>query len=172
MFENYNTIEKAQKIRDHFTNICTKYPALDPLQLPAYLPAQNDLPVIDRMTVYQELMKLNLNKASPPGELPKKLLKEFAYEFSLPLAHIFNLSLKTGKFPTRWKRATVTPLPKVDVVNELGELRPVSLTQDIGKVLEGIVTKIMLNDIKASIDKRQYGNLKGKSTSHYLIYIS
>ena len=39
-------------------------------------------------------MKLNLFKASPPDELPKKLLREFAYELSLPLVHIFNLGLR------------------------------------------------------------------------------
>ena len=29
----------------------------------------------------------------------------------------------------------------------------------------------MINDIKRNIDKRQYGNLKGRSTNHYLIYL-
>ena len=90
IFENYNNLETAQKIRDHFTNICTKHPAIDPTRLPSYLPAQDDLPIIERMTVYQELIKLKLTKASPPD----KLLKEFAYEFSQPIAHIFNLSLR------------------------------------------------------------------------------
>ena len=71
IFENHSNIEIAQNIRDHFTNICTKHPAIDPDHLPAYLPAQNDLPTIDRITIYQELIKLNLSKASPPDALPK-----------------------------------------------------------------------------------------------------
>ena len=123
------------------------------------------------MTVYQELSKLNLSKASPINDIPKRLLKEFAYELSLPLTHIYNLSLRTGVFPDRWKKATITPLPKVKHGTELGELRPVSLTSDLGKILEGFITKVMIADIKENIDPRQYGNLKGRSTSHYLIYL-
>ena len=72
------------------------------------------------------------------------------------------------------RRPTISPLPKVKVVHELGGVRLVSLTQDLGKVLEGIVTRVMLtllSDIRGSIDERQYGNLKGRSTSHYLIYL-
>ena len=121
--------------------------------------------------MYRELCKLNLNKASPPSEIPKRLYKEFAYEFSLPLAYIYNLSLRTGRFPDRWKEATITPLPKAKVVTELGELRPVSLTSDLGKILEGLVSKVMIQDIKASIDPKQFGNLKGHSTTHYLVYL-
>ena len=170
-FHNLNSNEISCKIRDHFTAICTKHPPLNNTKLPAYLPANNDLPVIDRMTIYNELSKLNLNKASPVNEIPKRLLKEFAYEFSVPLTHIYNLSISSGVFPDRWKTATITPLPKVKDVTEMGELRPVSLTNDLGKILEGLITKVMIADIKDNIDHRQYGNLKGRSTSHYLIYL-
>ena len=67
--------------------------------------------------------------------------------------------------------STITPLPKKKVVSEMGELRPVSLTPTLGKILEGMVTQVMLKDIRANLDPRQYGNLKGSSTAHYLIYL-
>ena len=57
------------------------------------------------------------------------------------------------------------------MVNELGELRPVSLTPDLGKILERLVSRTIMADIRASIDERQYGNMKGRSTSHYLIFL-
>ena len=53
----------------------------------------------------------------------------------------------------------------------MGDMRPVSLTSDLGKILEGFIAKIILSDIRGNIDERQYGNLKGSSTSHYLIYL-
>ena len=71
----------------------------------------------------------------------------------------------------RWKGATITPLPKVKVVSELGELRPLSLTADLGLVLESFVVEPIMEDIRPSIDPHQYGNLKGRSTAHYLIWI-
>ena len=79
--------------------------------------------------------------------------------------------MRTATFPYRWKRATITPIPKVKVVSELGELRPVSLTPDFGKILEGMVAELLLEDIRDQLDPKQYGNLKGKSTTHYLIYL-
>lgn len=42
-------------------------------------------------------------------------------------------------FPYRWTVATITPLPKAKVVHNLGEHRPVSLTPDLDKLLEGLV---------------------------------
>ena len=169
--EGLSNVEISEKIRDFFTEICTKHPPLDPSKLPTFLPANDDLPNIDRMDVYRELIRLKPSKASPPGELPTRLFKEFAYELSLPLTHIFNLSLRNGMFPDRWKEATITPLPKKKLVSELGDLRPVSLTPILGKILEGMVTQVMLKDIRANLDPRQYGNLKGSSTAHYLIYL-
>ena len=89
----------------------------------------------------------------------------------MPLTHIYNTSLRTASFPDRWKSATITPIPKVKVVSELGELRPISLTPDLGKVLEGMVAEMLLDDIRDNLDPKQYGNMKGKSTSHYLVYL-
>ena len=143
-FDGLSNVEISQQIRDFFTGICTKHPPLDLAKLPAFLPARNDLPVFERDDIYRELIKLNTGKASPIGELPTRLFTEFAYELSLPLTHIFNLSLRTGVFPERWKEATITPLPKKKVVSEMGELRPVSLTPTLGKILEGMVTQVML----------------------------
>ena len=52
---------------------------------------------------------------------------------------------------------------------EFGDLRPLPLTADFGKILEGFAASMILEDIAPNIDFLQYGNLKGSSTSHYLI---
>ncbi|XP_042875153.1 uncharacterized protein LOC122255263 [Penaeus japonicus] len=129
---------------------------------------QKVVPTIDRITVYETLLSLRANKASPPGSLPKKLLHEFAYEISEPLTHVINSSIESGIFPRRWKGATITPLAKKNPVNELGDLRPLSLTPDFGKILEGFVAQLVLQDIRPNLDPEQYGNLKGKSPTHYM----
>ena len=104
------------------------------------------------MVIYSEIGKLKVGKSSPLGEIPKAILKEFRYELSIPLEHIFNISLRTGVFPDRWKGATIIPLPKVKVVTELGELRPVSLTPDLGKILEGFVARTVASS--SSVTRR------------------
>ncbi|XP_042892195.1 uncharacterized protein LOC122266485 [Penaeus japonicus] len=167
-FLNHLTnIEICNTVKSHFTNICTHLPPIDPMQIPSFLPACEP-PTIDRITVYKTLLSLRANKASPPGSLPKKLLHEFAYEISEPLTHVINSSIESGIFPRRWKGATITPLAKKNPVNELGDLRPLSLTPDFGKILEGFVAQLVLQDIRPNLDPEQYGNLKGKSPTHYM----
>ena len=107
--------------------------------------------------------------AVPVGQLPVKLLKEFSVELAVPLAHIFNTSLKQGRVPSVWKRATITPVAKKPIPTSPGDLRPLSLTPTFSKVLEQFIVPLIMADIRPSIDSRQYGNMRGASTSHYMI---
>ena len=77
--------------------------------------------------------------------------------------------MSTSVFPSPWKSATITPLEKNRHIVELGDLRPLSLTADFGQILEGFAASMILEDIAPNIDPLQCGNLKGSSTSHYLI---
>lgn len=46
-----------------------------------------------------------------------------------------------------------------------------SLTPDLGKVLEGLVVEMLLSNIRLQLDEKQYGNMKGKAAPHFLIFI-
>ncbi|KAK8373198.1 hypothetical protein O3P69_012443 [Scylla paramamosain] len=73
--------------------------------------------------------------------------------------------------PDRWKQSTVIALPKVADVTNLGQLRPVSLTHTFGKVVEGRVADVALTDKRPHIDGHQFGNLKGRSTTQYMVFL-
>lgn len=62
---------------------------------------------------------------------------EFAYEMSQLLEINYNKCLRNGTCPWCWKCSTVIALSKVSHVNSLGQLRPVALTPNFGKTLEG-----------------------------------
>ena len=51
----------------------------------------------------------------------------------------------------------------------LGDIRPISLTPDFAKILEHFLAKWIMADISDKIDPDQYGNLRGSSTTHYLV---
>jgi hypothetical protein len=51
----------------------------------------------------------------------------------------------------------------------MDKLRPISLTSTLSKVCETFITRWMLQDITPSLDTTQFGNRKGRSTSHYLV---
>ena len=90
----------SAQICSHFTQICTTYPTVDKCKIPSYQPLHTDnIPSVTRMDVYHRLLQLKISKASPPEQLPKRLIKEFALEISVPLSHIYNKCLKFGIFP-------------------------------------------------------------------------
>ena len=49
------------------------------------------------------------------------------------------------------------------------KLRPVSLSDCFAKVAETFIKDWILEDISDKIDLQQYGNVKGVSSSHYLV---
>jgi hypothetical protein len=85
---------------------------------------------------------------------------------------IFNESVRTGVVPSIWKQTHVIPIPKVHLPVVLEkDIRPISLTPTISKVLESIVGEWILNFVVSHLDKRQYGGIKGRSTTHALVDI-
>ena len=65
-------------------------------------------------------------KAGIDGITPK-LLKEIAEEISVPLVIMFNLSLREGSVPHKWKHANVVPIFKKETC-KAENYKPVSLT--------------------------------------------
>ena len=89
--------------------------------------------------VLKHLKKLDANKATGLDKISARLLKAGAEPLSLPLTHIFNLSLTNGIVPAKWKISRVTPLFKDGSRSSVGNYRPISVIPVVMKVLERIV---------------------------------
>ena len=150
-----------------FLSVNEDVPTLDLSKLPAYLPAADQLPIIHPYQVCKKLLCLNSFKAAGPDNIPPRILKDFAYELSDPLAEIFNLSLASATSPSQWKSANISPIPKVTPPKEKDDLRPISLTSCISKVLEEFVVEWILEDIGHLIDPKQFGCIR----VHLLLYV-
>ena len=159
----------AESINNHFVAICNQLPALNTESLPSYLPAEKPSPTIYPCQVLKLLKHLNPAKAGHPLDLPVCLVKDFADELANPLTLIFNSCLRDGIFPDQWKTATVVPVPKANNITSFDQLRPISLTPIFGCIFESFLAKWIVQDISDKLDIKQYGNIKGSSTAHYLI---
>ena len=144
----------AEEINKTFSSVSQSRPPLDRTDLSAFMPA-NPSPQIHVREMYRELRKLNSKKSAGPEGLPDKIIKEFACEFSIPVADILNASLREGYVPQISKDGTVVPIPKEMPVT-IAKLRSISLTALLAKVCEGFVSKWVLEDIEDLID---YANL-------------
>ena len=97
------------------------------------------------------------------------LVKEFAVELAYPFSLIINAAIQSGRNPSLWKHAYVTPIPKITTPMTFGDLRPLALTLFISLLCESFVTEWLYADIAPNIDPQQFGNVKGSSTTHCLI---
>jgi len=111
-----------------------------------------------------------VNKAPGPDGIPNWILRDMAPFICGPLCAIYNASVREGFVPPIWKHADTIPSPKVNPPKSLqSDLRPISLTPTLSKLLKSFVGKWILNVIETTIDRRQFGALKGRSTTHALV---
>jgi hypothetical protein len=128
--------------------------------------------VIQPYEVFQQLSKISVHKSAGPDNVPNWYLRDFAFALSEPICHIFNCSLQLGKVPYLWKAANVVPIPKSGAPKSTeNDLRPISLTPTLSKVLESFVGRWVLPALSSHFDCRQFGAIKGRSTTHALIDI-
>ena len=161
--------ELVEVLNDYFVSVASNIPALNIPSLPTYLPARAPPPTIYPHEVCGKLLKLQTNKAMGPDNIPSRILKEFAYELAVPITSIFNTSLSSGTVPALWKDSSIIPIPKVKQSHVESDARPIALTPVLSKVLEDFLVRWMIEDISGRIDKRQFGCLKGTSTTLCLL---
>ena len=116
---------------------------------------------------------LKTGKAAGPDSIDNRLLKELSGPLSTPLTDLFNFSLATGKVPSLWKQAHVTPMFKKNDPSDVANYRPIPFFNTIGKVLEKIVHKYVCNFLNDHhvITTLQSGFVPGDSTVNQLVDI-
>ena len=103
-----------------------------------------------------------------PDNIPSRILKEFAYELTEPITLIFNTRRSSKKVLALWKNSTIIAIPKEKQVQLESDALPIALTLVLSKVLEDFIVSWMVEDIGEQIDSRQFGSLKGTSTTYCL----
>ena len=66
--------------------------------------------VVTSEMVAKKIKAMEANKSHGVDGIPPKLLMGAVEQISIPLARVFNLSLKEGVVPFEWKEANIIPL--------------------------------------------------------------
>ena len=128
--------------------------------------------IIEPYAVEKKLNSIDIHKSNGPDDVPNWFLRDFSAWLAEPLAAIFNMSVCSGHVPCSWKRANVTPIPKTDRPTSIeSDIRPISLTSTLSKILESFVGQWVLDCVSQQIDGNQFGGIKGKSTTHALVHM-
>ena len=128
------------------------------------------------------LLNTDIIKAFEPKKsldldgISMELIKFVAHEISTgtPLAHIFNLSIGSGKFPSALKKSRTVPIFKGGDAELCDNYRPISLQSSISKILEKMVATQLISHLELNnlLYEHQYGFLRGKSTEHNLLHVT
>lgn len=129
--------------------------------------------LVDETTVLKALKKI---KNSAPGfdGLSIAFIKICCPHILLYLVHIFNSIIVTTKFPTSWKHARITPIPKIKNPQEISDLRPISILIGLSKILE----KLLAEQLSQFLDENhilpqiQSGFRTGHSSTTALLHIT
>ncbi len=134
-------LQLANIFNKYFTSIGQDLARQLPSTTPFIPPNPSDIPafkfpVVTAQFVEKQLLSMPENKDVGLDRLPGRLLRASAPDIAHPLAYIFNLSLKSGKFINEWKYAKVIPLFKSGPAMERNNYRPISILPILSKVLE------------------------------------
>ena len=121
--------------------------------------------VVTPELVAKKIKAMKDNKSPGVDGIPPKLLMETVEQISIPLARVFNLSLKEGVVPFEWKEANIIPLFKKGSRNKSDNYRPVSLPSVICKLLERLIKDHMVDFLVKHklLNSSQHGFLKARS---------
>ena len=164
--------EKAEVFNNYFKEVFTEED-------------ENNIPNIQQRVVEEELREIkiseeevlkklkaiNPNKSAGPDEIPARVLKELSEVLAEPLSILYQMSIKTGKLPSEWKTAHVTPIYKKGGKAKAENYRPVSLTVIICRNLEGLIAQCIVEHLLKHnfISPHQHGFLEGRSTVTQLL---
>jgi ribonuclease HI len=124
---------------------------------------------MDEVTTVLQNMKPN--KAHGPDNIPSPCLHWIGLAIKTVLHSLFNICLKFGYFPKKWKEAKLILIPKS---HENSSFRPISLLPVIGKVFDKLITNRLTFFLhsKSLLSSNQFGFTRQKSTSGALQLIT
>ena len=156
----HNALKRHNVISSKFINTECNY---DADELNETFTANNNLPV-DNEKITREIKSILRNPLPPAFKLMPvtetdilKIVKSLksnasgiddncAYFIKLSIdssvgaiTHIINSSFRHRFFPSRWKKALIKPLPKVENPSSASEYRPISLLPTLSKIIEKVV---------------------------------
>ena len=116
---------------------------------------------------------LNTFNSTTPGydDITPVLLKHTSSLISIPLAHIINLTLKTGIFPDQLKKAKVIPIFKSGDRSDINNYRPISILPAVSKIFEKIISVRLIDYLEKNslLTKHQHGFRARHSTESAIL---
>ena len=171
----------AQEINNFFANVgenlAASISAPDSNILDDFIGRQNIYPQIMEFTELTNydiaVLVRDLRPSTSCGVdgLNARIIKAAGPSIFPVLCHIFNLSLRSQKFPSSWKISCITPLSKDGDATDPSNYRPISVLPALGKLLERVAHTQLYSYFHSHdiFSHSQSGFRKGHSTQTCLL---
>lgn len=120
---------------------------------------------ISEAAVRAAIEMVSPNKACGADNISARIIIECADELAVPLTKLCNLSVRSGIFPERWKRANIIPLYKKGDKKDPANYRSISLLPLFGKILERVMFEELLHHVAPVMSPHQHGFIPKRSCS-------
>lgn len=112
------------------------------------------------------LKQLNPRKATGNDGVPAWVLKRFHEELA-PVAHdIICASIQQCKYPTEYKHALISPVPKVNNPTDINnDFRQISVLPQMAKVLEKVQLKLNRHEFKIKASQHAFTDNRSTTTA-------
>lgn len=123
---------------------------------------------VTRKEVEDAFKAVKIKGNSAIGDINGKMLKKFPNLLLEPIFLHINNCFMMGQWPELYKVETCVSIPKKPNPEKMEEIRLISLTPFISKVMEAIVMKRTETSRLKHMNKAQFGGRRGIGTSHVL----
>ena len=159
--------ESLDELNNYFADLCTDDAYTKPV--PAIVDKSLEAPQISERRAWNCLQHLK-KTAMGPDLIPFWIWRDHAEIFTSIIHKIWNVSLKTGKWPSSWKRAHVMPLPKIDIPKGKQDFRGIKITPVIARAFEKSVYNTHARDIvEQHLSSTQFAYTTGGSCTDALL---
>ena len=124
---------------------------------------------VNEESMEKHIDNLDTKKASPQGDIPTKIIKDFSGTFNEYLTNCYNHCCFTSTFPNSLKLADVSPLFKKGTKTNKENYRPISKLPNISKVFERIMHDNISSFMSDKLSSQLSGFRSGYSTQQALL---
>ena len=159
--------EVAEELAVFFNRISAEFDPLTAEQIPNG--KRRSLPALSLHEVSARIKRFRKPKSMVEGDVFPELLTKFCDFFAMPLTDIYNEIASSLQWPASWKAEYVTIIPKNSCPQDFEDLRNISCTAMISKIMESFVLEWAMEEVGTKYN--QYGGVKGCSGTHMIMKI-
>ena len=129
-------------VNTHFASIATdpQYNIEEINSIIESIPQNRFINPVSEYEIFKLLSSLKKTASGSDG-IPYWVFKYCAVQLTPVITKLINNTLNSGRPPTAWKSALVTPIQKTSSVKSFSDLRPISVTPILSRLVEKLVVR-------------------------------